>query len=313
MGARSFVRPRLIASQATKATASGSNPTFQVIFVSVVGLCVLLILVLAVWGGSYYSAPLSERTQHPLNAWLKPSGAVGRLLGIAGTVMMLLIFLYSLRKRSETLQKIGTQAQWLKVHIFLGIGGPILVTFHTSGKLNGIVAIAFYSMWAMVLSGAFGRYLYAKIPRTISGNQMTLKDIEEELARIVNLLRESESREDILAGIETFLGRTRKETGGLLRALSRVVLDDAALPSKAYRIHRILSRDPSLSIRARWRLSLLVLRQQRLLNKLAVLDAMKRLFSYWHVFHKPFTVITFVIVIVHVGVVTYLGYGLRFG
>jgi hypothetical protein len=235
---------------------------------------------------------------------------VGRLLGITGTVMMLLIFLYSLRKRSATLQKIGTQAQWLQVHIFLGIAGPVLVTFHTSGKLNGIVAIAFYSMWAMVLSGAFGRYLYAKIPRTISGNQMTLREIEEQVAGIVTLLQRSESREDILSGIEAFLARTRKETGGLLRTLVRVLLDDASLPSKAIRIYRIVSRDPSLSIRERWRVSWLVLRQQRLLNKLAVLDAMKRLFSYWHVFHKPFTVITFVIVFLHVGVVTFLGYGL---
>ena len=278
-----------------------------------VACAVLLVLALAVGGGSYYSTPLAARADHPLHAQLKPSGAVGHLLGIVGTVMMLLIFVYSLRKRSETLQKFGTQAQWLKVHIFLGIVGPILVTIHTSGKLNGIVAVAFYSMWAMVLSGAFGRYLYAKIPRTISGNQMTLKEIEEELARIVSLLRESESREDVLTGIAAFLGATRKETGGLLRALARIVADDAVLPSKALRIYRIVSRDRSLSIRERWRVSRLVLRQQRLLNKLAVLDAMKSLFSYWHVFHKPFTVITFVIVLVHVGVVTYLGYGLHFG
>jgi hypothetical protein len=186
------------------------------------------------------------------------------------------------------------------------------VTFHTSGKLNGIVAIAFFSMWAMVLSGAFGRYLYAKIPRTISGNQMTLREIEEELANIVSLVKKSESREDILSGIEAVLARTRKETGGLLRAFARVILDDAALLSKALAVYRIVSRDPTLSMGERWRVSRLVLRQQRLLNKLAVLDAMKRLFSYWHVFHKPFTVITFVIVFLHVGIVTFLGYGLHF-
>jgi hypothetical protein len=226
--------------------------------------------------------------------------------------MMLLIFLYSLRKHSERLQKIGTQAQWLKVHIFLGIVGPLLVTFHTSGKLNGIVAIAFYSMWAMVLSGVFGRYLYAKIPRTISGNQMTLKEIEEELGAIVSLLRRNENREDVLAGIEGFLAGTREETGGLLPALVRVLLEDAALPANALHVHRIVSRDRSLSIRERFRVTRLVLRQKRLLNKLAVLGAMKRLFSYWHVFHKPFTVITFFIVFLHVAVVTFLGYGLRF-
>jgi hypothetical protein len=56
--------------------------------------------------------------------------------------------------------------------------------------------------------------------------------------------------------------------------------------------------------------SRLVLRQQRLLNELAVLDSMKRLFAYWHIFHKPFTVITFTIVLLHAAVAVYFGYGL---
>ena len=44
---------------------------------------------------------------------------------IVGAVMMLLIFVYSLRKRSSLLQKIGTQSQWLNVHIFFGFAGPV--------------------------------------------------------------------------------------------------------------------------------------------------------------------------------------------
>lgn len=176
MAAQTLSRPGLAKNQGSRA-APRLNPTFHFIFVGTIALTVLFLLVLMLWGARYYATPLSARSQHQLYPWLKPSGAVGQLLGIVGTVMMLLIFLYSIRKRSKTLQKIGTQAEWLKVHIYLGIVGPVLVTFHTSGKLNGIVAVAFYSMWAVVLSGAFGRYLYAKIPRTISGNQMTLKEI----------------------------------------------------------------------------------------------------------------------------------------
>lgn len=272
---------------------------------------VLLILALVLWGGSYYATPLKERAAHPLYSMLKPSGLIGHSLGILGTVLMLLIFLYSVRKKSKTLQRFGTQAQWLQVHIFFGIAGPVLVTFHTSGKLNGIVAIAFYSMWAMVLSGVVGRYLYAKIPRTISGNQMTLNEIENELAEMVSLLRANERREEVLSGIESFLGATRRATGGLVRTLGRVVRDDLGLPLAALRVFAIVSRDRTLRFGERVRVSRLVLRQKRLLNKLAVLDAMKRLFSYWHIFHKPFTVITFVIVFVHVGIAVYLGYGLH--
>jgi hypothetical protein len=302
-----MARPGIGAKSATRTPRTAFETVFAifvlVFFVALAGL--------AVWGGSFYATPLSERATHPLYSMLKPSGLIGRSLGITGTVMMLLIFLYSARKKSATLQRFGTQAQWLKVHIFLGVAGPLLVTFHTSGKLNGIVAIAFYSMWAMVLSGVVGRYLYAKIPRTISGNQMTLNEIETQLSEMVAILRANERREEVLAGIERFLGSTRRETRGLVGTLARVVRDDVSLPLAALRVFAIVSRDRSLGLGERLRVSRLVLRQKRLLNKLAVLDAMKRLFSYWHIFHKPFTVITFVIVFLHVGVTVFLGYGMR--
>lgn len=304
MSSHSIVRPGV----GTKTGARPSTTLFQGLFGALIVALLLVLAGLVIWGGSYYATPLQERAAHPLYSVLKPSGSVGRNLGITGTVMMLLIFLYSVRKKSVALQRIGTQAQWLKVHIFLGIAGPVLVTFHTSGKLNGIVAIAFYSMWAVVLSGVMGRYLYAKIPRTISGNQMTLNEIESELSEMVTLLRANERREEILAGIESFLGTTRQGTGDLLSTLGRVVRDDAAIPLAAFRVFAIVSRDRSLGFGERLRVSRLVLRQKRLLNKLAVLDAIKRLFAYWHIFHKPFTVILFVIVCLHVGVAVFLGY-----
>ena len=284
---------------------------WQVFFFLLVGSFVAFVTVLLAIGWSFYWTEPMERALHPHYELLKPSGVVGHSLGIVGTAMMLMIFLYSARKHSKLLQRIGTQAQWLQVHIFFGFAGPILVTFHTTGKLGGIVSIAFYSMWAMVLSGMVGRYLYAKIPRTMQGNQMTLKEIEDQLAQLVQSLQHSERKADVLRGVESFLARTRRQSGGLLSALSRVLRDDLSLPLSAIRIWFLVGTDPTLSFRRRWSVSRLVLKQQRLLNHLAVLDASKRLFSYWHIFHKPFTVLTFVIVFLHVAVVVYLGYGLQ--
>jgi hypothetical protein len=272
-------------------------------------LFILFIAALLWLGGSFYLTPLSERVFHPQYPLLKPSGRIGHGLGIAGTTMMLLIFLYPLRKRSKILQKIGTQAQWLQVHIVLGIAGPLLVTLHSTGKLGGLVAIAFYSMWAIVASGFFGRYLYAKIPRTVQGNKMTLKEIEGQLAKLVEAVRMSERREEVLERIEGFLAHSRRQEGGLMRALGRLFIEDLQLPLNLYRIWRIVGTDRALSLRRRFQVSRLVLRQRRVLDKLAVLDASQQLFSYWHIFHKPFTVMTFVIVSLHVALALYLGFG----
>ncbi len=232
MRVEGLARPGLAKARGRKASRE-SVLSFQHGFAALLGIFLLVVLVLAFWGRFYYASPFVERAHHPLHPLLRPSGTVGHVLGVVGTVMMLLIFVYSFRKRSKLLQKIGTQPQWLKVHIFLGFAGPILVTFHTSGKLQGIVAIAFYSMWAMVISGIVGRYLYAKIPRTISGSQMTLEEMEAELREIVSALRANEKRDVVLQGIESFLSRTRKQEGGLLRTLGRVVVDDLRSPWSA--------------------------------------------------------------------------------
>jgi len=284
---------------------------WQVFFLLLLGSFLAFVGTLLLLGWSFYSTEPMERFLHPYYSVLKPSGVVGHSLGIVGTTMMLMIFLYSVRKRSKLLQSFGTQAQWLQVHIFFGFAGPILVTFHTTGKLGGIVAIAFYSMWAMVLSGMVGRYLYAKIPRTMQGNQMTLKEIEDRLGQLVDMLQRNERKEEVLQGIETFLARTRRQSGGIFSAISRVVRDDLQLPLNAFRVWMVVGGDLALSLGQRLRVSRLVLRQQRLLNHLAVLDASKRLFSYWHIFHKPFTVLTFVIVFLHITVAVYWGYGFK--
>jgi hypothetical protein len=164
-------------------------------------------------------------------------------------------------------------------------------------------------MWAIVASGFIGRYLYAKIPRTLKGNQMTLKEIEEQLAQLVEALRASERRAEVLQGIEQFLAHSRQQKGGLLQALGRLFIDDVQLPLNVIRIWIIVGTDPALSLRQRLSASRLVLKQRRILDKLAVLDASRQLFSYWHIFHKPFTIMTFSIAFLHVSLALYLGFG----
>ncbi len=303
--------PRRLPSQGLRPKPRVREPifTFHFSLSLLVAFLVIFLLYLLWWGGSYYSAPFAERVFHPLHSALKPSGSVGRTLGIVGLIMMLGIFVYSWRKRSKTLQKIGTQAQWLQSHIFLGIAGPTLVTFHTTGKIGGLVAIAFWSMWAIVVSGIIGRYLYAKIPRTLKGNQMTLKEIEDQLAQLVDALRASERKNEVLQGIEQFLAHSRQQKGGLPQALGRLFIDDIQLPLNVIRIWTIVGKDRALCLRRRLTVSCLVLKQRKILDKLAVLDASQQLFSYWHIFHKPFTVMTFAIVFLHVSLAFYLGFG----
>jgi putative YpdA family bacillithiol system oxidoreductase len=89
------------------------------------------------------------------------SGAgLGFGLGITGTVLMVLTALYPFHARIGVLRKLARTRLWMAAHIFAGIAGPMLVTYHTKMKLDRWPAIAFWSMWAVVLTGMIGRYLY---------------------------------------------------------------------------------------------------------------------------------------------------------
>jgi len=275
-----------------------------------VGSTVVCLLGLSHWGYSYYSSPFAERAFHPQHALLKPSGSVGHALGSVGGLMMLCTFAYSLRKRLPFLQKIGVQTQWLQFHIFLGLFGPVLVVFHTTGKLQGVAAIAFYSMMAMVVSGIVGRYLYSKIPRTKRGGEMSYKQMEEQLAGWVAELKAEGQKEESLEDIEHYLAQIRRVDCNWFGTLARSIYDDLAVPVNFLRAWKIAGR-LHRSLRRRLQITRLILKQRRLLKHLALLDASQRLFSYWHIFHKPFTVLASVVIFIHIAVATYFGYGVR--
>jgi hypothetical protein len=57
----------------------------------------------------------------------------------------------------------GVQSTWLTVHLWVGFIGATLVTYHAAFKLDRWVALTCYAMWAVVLSGAVGRYLYGMV------------------------------------------------------------------------------------------------------------------------------------------------------
>ncbi len=275
---------------------------------AVVGALLALLALLVIHGWDYYLTRLPDRPFHPLHPELRPSGSTGHLLGITGGTIMLLTFLYPLRKRIALLQRFGTQSQWLQVHILFGLGGPALVVFHTTGKLGGLASIGFYATLAMVLSGIFGRYLYAKVPRTRKGNEMTLAQIEKELASWVEQLAKDGGGDRLLDAVEEYLAQIRRQPAGLIRTLLASLADDLQSPLRIRQAWHIAGLQRA-TFRQRWRTTRLILAQRKLLKKLAILDASQRLFAYWHVFHRPFTILAFVVIAVHVAVAVYMGYG----
>ena len=153
-----------------------------------VELAVLCGVLLAIWlvvahdAWSYYTTPLSVRGYEKVHRFLRPSGDGGHLLGFFGTLFLFATLPYLARKHLKILRNVGRPAHWLEAHIFCGVFGPILITYHTSFKFNGLVSVAYWSMVLVVVSGFVGRYLYVRIPKTIRGEELSRAELEARAA-----------------------------------------------------------------------------------------------------------------------------------
>jgi hypothetical protein len=261
--------------------------------------------------GRYYLLPLWERPDSPLHRVLRPSGSVGHLIGIAGTVMVLVgVLLYSTRKRLRPLQSRGPMRTWLNVHIYLCLAGPMLVTFHTALKFGGFAAYSYWSMMIVAASGIVGRWLYQQFPRTIRGRELSLQEIQAEQAQAHELLRLVHTRSPhALREAEVFAQQAVariKAVHGIL-TLPRLFVDDLARPFRLRRLRSRLVRRGGLPAGEAHAVIELVRDQVTTARRLAFLGLFRRLFLYWHVTHLVFFVAMLVMLVLHVGTVMLFG------
>jgi hypothetical protein len=262
------------------------------------------------WRGfSYYLTPYLERPHHSAHQTIKPGGLIGHGLGIVGSLMMILMLLYSVRKRYRILKKWGSINIWLNYHIYLGITGPLFVVLHSSFKLNGIVAISFWSMVAVALSGVLGRYLYIQIPRTISGNELNLKELDEIYQKTSReVFANYRIDETYLAKIENMIIGRIDAAKGSLRVLMTLALSDLFLPLRMRRARKRIRRLTGVS-KKNTRILVTHIKKKAILHRqIALWQHINNLFHYWHVIHKPFAVVMYLIMIIHVIITVLLGY-----
>ncbi len=260
-------------------------------------------------GYTYYTMAYGQRPRHENYSALKPAGSYGHAFGIIGTAMMIFMLLYSLRKRTRMFGKLGNLRHWLDVHIYFGIIGPLLVVLHTSFKIQGLVSVSFWSMIAVALSGVLGRYLYLQIPRDFEGDSLNL----HELNRTIEQMTSKAQEEGVLSAkefdlIEYELSWRFTRSGNTMLSLLLALTDDIARPFRIRRVRKKYTARFKIPVDRRDQIFDLAIRKSILRRKMAILDQVQQLFHYWHVFHKPFAIIMYIIMVVHVAVAVWLGY-----
>jgi hypothetical protein len=279
----------------------------------------LFLAAIGIYGLSYYILPLDERPYSDKHELLKPSGVIGLKLGVLGTILFFLIFLYALRKVIPWLGRWGTARHWMDFHVIAGVSAPVVIALHASFKFRGIAGVAFWIMLAVAVSGIIGRYLYAQIPRSLTAAELSLTELslsEKELAGAL-LNQTIYSSEQIKRVLEVPSAEHIRSIGPAL-AIGEMIALDVGLP---FRIAGLRRTSCSFAARIRTVGGLFssgnteiedvvrVVRQKASLSKRVVfLDQSQRVFHLWHVIHRPFSYAFAILAVIHIVVVMGLGF-----
>jgi hypothetical protein len=285
----------------------------------------IFLAAIGIYGASYYMLPLDQRPYSEKHELLKPSGSIGLKLGVLGTVLFFIIFLYALRKVIPWLGRWGTARHWMDFHVIAGISAPVVIAFHASFKFQGIAGFAFWIMLAVALSGIVGRYLYSQIPRSLTAAELSLNEWRNsELEPDGVLLAQSTfSREQLQSALRV-PGKEHIRHIGPLRAVGEMITLDLGLPFRAARLRRVTCGfgGQLISIGGLFstgneeveQIIRVVRKNVQLSKRVLFLDQTQRVFHLWHVIHRPFSYAFAILAIIHIVVVSGLGFisfGLR--
>jgi hypothetical protein len=237
----------------------------------------------------------------------------GYNIGLAGGLMMLLLFLYPLRKHFRFMHGFGPAKYWFALHMTLGILGPLFILVHSRFHVGSVNAgIALTSMSLVAGSGIVGRFIYTRIHHGLYGRRANLKELREQAGlsskELQSKLAFAPGVEDALASFEAALATPHRDP--LRSAWTFVTL---WLRGHAVYLHcarelnqryKAMARTEGWD-RAKYQRRFKAARQLvsaylQSVQQVAQFNTYERLFSLWHVLHVPLVYMMVFSAIAHV-------------
>ncbi len=245
--------------------------------------------------------------------YITPKRGVGYALGIIGGSLMLLLLVYSLRKRWTWLAFLGSTPSWFRFHMVLGVLGPLCILYHANfgtGATNSNVAL--FAMLTVAGSGLAGRYIYARIHHGLYGRKLELGELRTGADGLRALSGRVSFLPELVTRIESAEQRLLK-TGPHLPVLGfakPLVVGIAALKVR-WALHRHIrqalhagARESAVVALEHKRLGLTarsyVDRRLAATRRVASFEGYERLFSLWHALHIPLIFMMIIAAVIHV-------------
>jgi len=239
--------------------------------------------------------------------YLTSDYGAGYYLGIVGGVLMLLLLLYPLRKKSRLLQRLGPMKTWFQLHMILGIIGPTLVLYHANFSLGSVNSnVALFSMITVAGSGLIGRFIYTHIHAGLYGNKVTISELGKNLEADKQLIvKQLSSFPDIIDELDKLKDRAIKRRNFFMQVLWLPVMTFQMFLRRR-KIKRLLKKDIKKKKLKNADIDFIKQNLQSIsyyiitTRKLAQLNTYERLFSLWHILHMPLFIMLIITSIIHV-------------
>lgn len=238
---------------------------------------------------------------------------MGYVFGIVGFSLMSMLMLYPLRKRVRWLALIGDVKTWFRIHMLLGVIGPVFILFHCNFQLGSFNSnVALFSMLVVSSSGIFGRYFYSRIHHGLYGQRATLLDLRAELEE---QKEELAPQLDLIPGMRDTLYSFSDKVIKPPRSLMEGIRNRASIDWKFFRLRRSVKRMVQHYLRTfstehhwsrsrRHKMKKQMLRKanqvMRQTRKVAEFGFYERLFVLWHIFHIPLVYMLFIAAVIHI-------------
>jgi hypothetical protein len=248
-----------------------------------------------------------------LERYITPQRGVGYWLGITGGSMMLLLLLYSARKRLRWLRWMGSIPAWFDVHMAFGIIGPVLVLFHSNFKLGATNSnVALFCMLTVAGSGVVGRYIYTRLHANLEGHQYSFEQLKAAGLRMASKSTSVEFLPSLLQTLERIERRWIEAPHNPIWRVPHLLIGALRMAIARWRMRVAIRLEVE---RAQQSGSALIAAHSRRLAQVVELYARRRLdagrriteykmysklFSLWHVLHLPLFFMLLIAGIVHV-------------
>ncbi len=123
-------------------------------------------------------------------AYTHGGSAMGIVYGVAGSIIILVLMYFGVRKRSYK-STLGTLRDWLQAHIYLGILVFVIILFHTGFRFHDRVAVtALILLTVVVLSGVAAAILYTFIPPLLIDveSKLSAQQISDQINQIAQAM-----------------------------------------------------------------------------------------------------------------------------